>query len=135
MTEQNNNEAIEAEVVNAETEKTSKCANGKCNDKGPEIFSRIFFTLLFFLIGWVTIWVFGFVVLIQFGFLIITGKVNNNLKGFNKEVGLFIYDMIKYLSFQTDVKPFPFRDWPYDENQEKQNNSELNDDNTVKVNK
>ncbi|HFC29438.1 MAG TPA: hypothetical protein ENJ44_00165, partial [Oceanospirillales bacterium] len=51
---------------NIETETTSKSI-----DKNPEIFSRIFYTILFALISWVTIWVFAFVVLIQFGFLLI----------------------------------------------------------------
>jgi hypothetical protein len=107
----------------------------KDKDKNPEIFSRIFYTILFAFIGWMSLWVFGFVVLIQFGFLLITGQVNKNLKGFNKEVGLFLFDMIKYLSFQTSVKPFPFRDWPYGEETDTENKSELNESDVVKVSK
>ena len=54
----------------------------------------------------------------------------------NKVIGLFLYDMIKYLSFQTNVKPFPFRDWPYDEdNNKNKNKSELNSSDTVSVSK
>ncbi len=112
---------IEEEVVD-----TGSSATQEKDKPETEIFSRIFYTILFAIIGWMSLWVFTFVVLIQFGFLLITGQVNTNLKGFNKEVGLFLYDMIKYLSFQTSVKPFPFRDWPYDQNSEKQNKSELN---------
>ncbi len=107
----------------------------KKTDKNPEIFSRIFYTLLFAFISWMTIWVFAFVVLIQFGFLLITGKVNKNLKGFNQEVGLFLYDMIKYLSFQTNDKPFPFRDWPYGDEVETENKNELNTNSVVKASK
>ncbi|MCF6288639.1 MAG: DUF4389 domain-containing protein [Proteobacteria bacterium] len=109
-------------------------SKNESNEVGSEVFSRIFYTILFALIGWLSLWVFTFVVLIQFGFLLITGKVNINLKGFNQEIGLFLFDMIKYLSFQTNDKPFPFRDWPYDENNNK-NNSELNESKTVKANK
>jgi cytoskeletal protein RodZ len=135
--EKNTNDAIEVEAEVVEPNSTNKNESIK-KEKGDhsEIFSRIFYTVLFCFIGWVTLWVFTFVVLIQFGFLLITGQVNKNLKGFNKEIGLFLYDMIKYLSFQSDIKPFPFRDWPYDEeNNKNKNNSELNDSNTVEVGK
>ena len=126
-------ENIEAEVV--ETKVAEEVKTNKKSDRNSEIFSRIFYTILFLLVGWITLWVFCFVVLIQFGFLLITGQVNTNLKGFNKEVGLFLFDLIKYLSFQTNEKPFPFRDWPYDTKTNNKNKSELNDSEVAKVNK
>jgi hypothetical protein len=137
--EKNNNDAIDAEFVDAKESKSTESSTETQNnssERNAETFSRIFYTVLFCLIGWMTLWVFTFVVLIQFGFLLITGQVNKNLKGFNKEIGLFLYDMIKYLSFQTNVKPFPFRDWPYDEdNNKNKNKSELNSSDTVSVSK
>ncbi len=134
MVKKTKKEKVEVEETAVETSQEEKATEFK-KDKNPEIFSRIFYTVLFAFIGWMSLWVFAFVVLIQFGFLLITGQVNKNLKGFNQEVGLFIYDMIKYLSFQTNQKPFPFRDWPYGEETEKQNNNELNKQSTVKVSK
>lgn len=123
-------DTIESEVVEAEeTVKDSK------SDKNSETFSRVFYTVLFGIIGWITVWVFCCVVLIQFGFLLITGKVNNNLKEFNKEIGLYLFDMIKYLSFQTNEKPFPFRDWPYDETEKKSEKVEPSSKDTVEVSK
>ena len=124
----------EADVIEA-TATTSTVDVAKDDNSSSEVFSRIFYTLLFFVVGWFTLWVFSFVVLIQFGFLLITSQVNTNLKGFNKEVGMFLFDLIKYLSFQTNEKPFPFRDWPYDVNAKNKNNSELNDADAVKVTK
>jgi len=129
----NKTENIEAEVV--ETKVAEEVKASKKSDRNPEIFSRIFYTILFLLVGWISLWVFCFVVLIQFGFLLITGQVNTNLKGFNKEVGLFLFDLIKYLSFQTNEKPFPFRDWSYDAKTDDKNKSELNDSEVAKVNK
>ena len=137
-----NDEAIEAEVVEKEAvepeeskQETKQESKFKKPDITSETFSRIFYTVLLFIIGWVSLWVFCFVVIIQFGFLLITGQVNTNLKGFNKEVGLFLFDIIKFLSFQTNQKPFPFRDWPYDEKSKNNNNSELSDSDTVEVSK
>ncbi len=134
MVKKTKKEKIEVEETSVKSTQEEKPTETK-KDKNPEIFSRIFYTILFAFIGWVSLWVFTFVVLIQFGFLLITGQVNKNLKGFNQEVGLFLYDMIKYLSFQTNQKPFPFRDWPYSEETENQNNNELNQQSTVKVSK
>ena len=118
MTEEKNN-TIESEVVEetrSETKNQESAQEQNFFEKNSSTLSRIFFTLLFGLIGWIAVWIFCFVVIIQFGFLLVTGKTNINLKAFNKEVGLYLNDMIRYLSFQTDEKPFPFRDWPYDEN-------------------
>ena len=134
MVKKTKKEKIEVEETSVETNQEEKVTETK-KDRNPEIFSRIFYTILFAFIGWMSLWVFTFVVLIQFGFLLITGQVNKNLKGFNQEVGLFLYDMIKYLSFQTDKKPFPFRDWPYGEETENQKNNELNPKGAVKVSK
>lgn len=135
---QTNTEAVEnVETVENTTENTEghaeKTEQNFC-EKNSETFSRIFFTLLFGLIGWVAICIFTFVVLIQFGFLLITGKVNKNLKAFNKEIGLYMVDMIKYLSFQTDEKPFPFRDWPYDD-EKKSSDTEQNSTEAVQATK
>jgi hypothetical protein len=129
----NETENIESDVVEKETvqKKKSTCQS----ERNPEIFSRIFYTILLGIIGWMSLWVFCFVVLIQFGFLLITGQINTNLKGFNKEVGLYLNDLVKFLSFQTNEKPFPFRDWPYDANSNNENKSELNDSEAVKTSK
>ena len=37
-------------------------------EKNTETFSRIFYTILLAVIGWMALWVFAFVVIIQFGF-------------------------------------------------------------------
>jgi len=132
VVEGNNDPINKSPTENKASKDESK---GFGSEKNPEIFSRIFYTLLFAVIAWMSIWVFCFVVLIQFGFLLITGKVNTNLKGFNKEVGLFLFDLIKYLSFQTNDKPFPFKDWPYDKKDKPENKSELNSTDTVQVSK
>jgi hypothetical protein len=131
MTNETANNEAEVDVV-VETKVTETKTK---KDKNTEVFSRIFYTFLFSIIGWMTLWVFCFVVFIQFGFLLVTGQVNSNLKGFNTEVGLFLYDLIKYLSFQTDKKPFPFRDWPYDKKANNVNNTELNESEGVKAGK
>lgn len=106
-------EAVEVEASDGNTAKKESHINA-------DLLTRIFVTLLFALIGWLALWVFGFVVLVQFGFLLITGNLNKNLKAFNGELGNYLSDIIKYVAFQTDVKPFPFQGWHYDDNKSDQ---------------
>lgn len=122
MSEQENNKdtVIEGEVTESttasETEsKTEETVSKKESHINSEVLTRILLTVLFALIGWISLWVFGIVVLVQFGFLLITGNLNKNLKAFNAELGNYLSDIIKYVSFQKEEKPFPFQSWHYDD--------------------
>ena len=46
---------------------------------------------------------------IQFLFFLFTSKVNESLSDFNKHLFLFVSDTLKFLLFETDDKPFPFK--------------------------
>ncbi|MCX7554315.1 DUF4389 domain-containing protein [Marinicella sp. S1101] len=111
--ETNTEQVIEAETVNSE--KTASENDTKTNKFNNDVLTRILVTLLFALIGWVSLWVFAVVVLVQFGFLLITGHANKNLKAFGGEMGQYLSDIIKYVGFQTEQKPFPFQGWHYDD--------------------
>lgn len=114
----NKDTVIEAEAVETPAEtKTEKKEPRISND----VLTRIFVTLLFALIGWLALWVFGVVVLVQFGFLLITGSLNKNLKAFSGELGNYLKDIIGYVGFQTDDKPFPFQSWHYDDDKPAEN--------------
>ncbi|MCB1581790.1 MAG: DUF4389 domain-containing protein [Xanthomonadales bacterium] len=122
MSEQENNKdkVIEGEVTEstAETQSASKAQETVAKKESTinsEVLTRILVTVLFALIGWVSLWVFGVVVLVQFGFLLITGNLNKNLKAFNGELGDYLADILKYVSFQREEKPFPFQSWHYDD--------------------
>ena len=46
---------------------------------------------------------------IQFIFVLFTAKVNEALSDFNKHLYLFVSDTLKFLLFETEDKPFPFK--------------------------
>ena len=114
---------IEAEVVDDAThQKTAESTTAKKSFHfNSDVLTRILVTLLFALIGWLSLWVFGVVVLVQFGFLLITGNLNKNLKAFNGELGDYLSDIIAYVGFQKDEKPFPFQGWHYDDDKKPEN--------------
>jgi hypothetical protein len=112
---------IEGEVEQTTTHDKTEQAKEHKPKINNDVLTRILVTVLFALIGWVSLWVFGVVVLVQFGFLLITGNLNKNLKAFNGELGSYLSDIISYVAFQTEEKPFPFKSWHYDDDKENGN--------------
>lgn len=133
MSEQDkNNEVVEPKnddgntaerVIEAQAEEVSDDAKTAKKDTkfNNDVLARILVTLLFVLIGWVSLWVFGVVVLVQFGFLLITGHTNKNLKAFSGEFSEYLTDIIQYVGFQSEEKPFPFKGWHYDDDKNSEN--------------
>jgi len=52
------------------------------------------------------------VTLFQFGFHIIFGEINQRLLDFSEILTLYTYQVIEYITFNTDEKPFPFNNLP-----------------------
>ena len=52
------------------------------------------------------------IVLVQFFFDLISGKPNNRLCQFSSEFKNYIAEVVAFLTYQSDAKPFPFSDWP-----------------------
>ena len=44
--------------------------------------------------------------------LLLTGKTNCQLLAFGRNLSIFIYQIWRYLTFDTEVLPFPFTPWP-----------------------
>ena len=72
---------------------------------------------LFMVICSILVWLASIVgaVVVVFGFLMVlfTGEVNRELRGVGQSLATYIYENIRYLTFNTDDRPFPFGgDWP-----------------------
>lgn len=85
---------------------------------------RGLYMVLFVVIYNVSEFVMGALVLIQFGFKLITGHTNENLLGFGQDLSRYIYQIFRFLSFNTEYKPFPFDEWPPVDEQATQNDIE-----------
>ncbi len=53
----------------------------------------------------------GAVVVFQFLSKLLTGKANEHLKAFGAEVGLYLSCIVRFLTFETEDKPFPYAPW------------------------
>jgi len=72
---------------------------------------RAFYMLIFFVIYSVAEVVLGAVIIFQFLTRLLTADINNKLLKFGAELSKFIYDILLFLTYNTDFKPFPFSDW------------------------
>jgi len=52
------------------------------------------------------------VVVFQLATKLLTGKVNGQLLGLGKNLSVYIYNILLFLTFNSEEKPYPFGDWP-----------------------
>lgn len=55
------------------------------------------------------------VVVFQFVFTLFTGTTNARALKLGQSIATYIYQIIQYLTFNSDYQPYPFGAWPKDE--------------------
>lgn len=76
---------------------------------------RLLFMVLFAVLLTITSGVIFIVIALQFLFAIISGNLNDNLRRFGDQLSSYIYQILQFLSYNTEEKPFPFDEWPESE--------------------
>lgn len=87
----------------------------KKNIAERSIWLRGLYMLLFGFIYSVAEFVTVAVVLLQFGIRLITGRLNPQLLGLGQSLSVFIYQIWRFLTFNSEELPFPFTRWPSSE--------------------
>ncbi len=83
------------------------------NLKSKSIWMRLLFMLVITFLYSVSRIVVGAVVVIQFFWVLFTGETNQKLQVFGKSLATYTNQIILYLTFNTEERPFPFDvDWP-----------------------
>lgn len=80
--------------------------------KQQSTWMRGFYILIFAFIYSITKIVLAAVVLFQFLTTLFTGEKNERLLEFGNNLSTFIYQIVTYLTYNSDNKPFPFDEWP-----------------------
>jgi len=84
----------------------------KDNITRGETWERLLYVVLFIFICGLAEVVFCAVVAAQFAFVLLTGTGNQNLLSFGASLNRFLYDVLLFMTFNSDERPFPFRPWP-----------------------
>ncbi len=79
-----------------------------------DVWIRGLYMLLFAFIYSVADLVVVTLVVIQFLMRLLTGDTNDRLLAFARGLSRYIYQILLFLTFNTEEKPFPFAEWPSD---------------------
>lgn len=82
------------------------------NLRDKDIWLRGLFMLLFAVIYSVARLVLAAVVILQFLIRLIGGNLNPRLLTFGGQLSSYLYEVMRYLTFVSETRPFPFSDWP-----------------------
>jgi hypothetical protein len=80
--------------------------------KARDVWIRGLYMLLFAFIYGVADVVVTAVVIIQFVFRLLNGETNPRLLGFGRSLSRYLYQVLLFLTFNSEEKPFPFDVWP-----------------------
>lgn len=84
----------------------------KSNLTSSKHWLRLVFMLIFAAVlqlASICMWI---LVIVQFLFSLITGQDNSGLRKLGHELSIYIFDTLKFLTYASEEKPFPFADWP-----------------------
>ena len=84
----------------------------KKNLKNTNAWLRLIFMVLFIFLYSIAIMVLWVVVFLQIVFNLFTASPNSKILPFSSQLSKYIYEILLYLSFNSEEKPFPFGDWP-----------------------
>ena len=83
------------------------------NVKSRSTWMRFVYMLACGLLYFVTRFVIFVVVVLQFLWLLLTGEANARLAAAGQTLATYTYQLVSYLTFASDTRPFPFdEDWP-----------------------
>lgn len=84
----------------------------KKNIKSESFWLRSLFMVLFVIIYRVVDMLVLLVAVSQWIYTLLTGDCNASLSRFALGLAAYVVQIIHYLSYNTEAKPFPFSDWP-----------------------
>jgi hypothetical protein len=81
--------------------------------KSPNTWMRLLFMIVMGLLYGISRLVVSAVIVIQFFHVLFTGQKNQPLLGLGQSLATYTYQIVLYLTFASEVRPFPFdADWP-----------------------
>ena len=97
----------------AETGGKSEKSDLEKNVTARSTWIRLFFMIIFALLYGLSRLVTAAVVVIQFFHVLLAGNINEQLKTFGHSLAIYSFEIVDYLTFNSETKPFPLDSaWP-----------------------
>ncbi len=85
------------------------------NLKQPSNWFRIAFMVAMAIVLYVVSLVLMVLTIAQALFSVLTGSDNENLRALGKDLSTYVHQILEFLTYNSDVKPFPFSPYPASE--------------------
>ena len=90
-----------------------------------KIWMRAVFMILFLIVFWVVEFLIFFAALFQFVTVLLTNRTNEAVLRLSNNLSFFALEIFQYLTFNSNLRPFPFSAWP---DKEPDENTQQKDD-------
>ena len=81
----------------------------------PDLAVRVLYMVLFAIVFWLLCWILAVVTLLQLVLRLVNGHPQAEVVRFGAALGRYAREVIEFLTFVTEVLPYPFRPWPVQE--------------------
>jgi hypothetical protein len=81
-------------------------------DLDDTFWTRGLFVVLFFVIAYIVRVLILITAILQIISHLFWKKANENLSLFGNNISLYFYEIMQFITYNTDKKPFPFSPWP-----------------------
>ena len=76
------------------------------------LWSRFLYMLVMGVALYLAAWVLAFVAIVQLALAAFAGGPEQKLKTFGANLGHYVGQLARFLTFESEDVPFPFSDWP-----------------------
>ncbi len=79
----------------------------------PEHWVRLLLMILMFIVLFTIVkFILSIALIVQWVLVLLSGEPNERLRVFTKSLNRYGYQIMEFISFNSDEKPFPLSDWP-----------------------
>ena len=86
--------------------------NVKENVTNVDVWLRGLFIVIFGIIFYFVYGLIWLIVIFQFLMRVITGNLNQNIYNLSESLSLYAFQILNYITFQSEERPYPFSAWP-----------------------
>lgn len=86
------------------------------NVKNPDVWTRGLFVVLFGIIYYLLFFLVVLIAVFQFLMRLFTTRFNDELLAFSDSLAEYVSQILRYITFKSDDRPYPFSPWPVIDN-------------------
>lgn len=81
-------------------------------DRKNPVWQRLLFGIGFAIVAYVLLWLIFALAILQWVVSLVAGSRNQQLADFGARLGIYLRDIVRYLTAASDTLPFPFTSFP-----------------------